>query len=164
MSAMNSTVQRAPAAEREHFGRAEPVEKRALWPAMRRGALGRCPNCGQGRLFSSFLKVADRCESCGAEYHHHRADDLPAYIVIVIVGHIVVGGLLSVESHSEWPIWIHAVVWPLLTVALTLLLLPRVKGAIVGLQWALRMHGFAEHPDGDDNPALRPRADPGQGE
>ena len=84
-------------------------------------------------------------------------------VVIIIVGHIVVGGLLSAETNSEWPIWVHAVLWPSLTVALTLLLLPRVKGAIVGLQWALRMHGFAAQPDGDDNPKLRPHPDQGGG-
>ena len=157
-----NTPSKAPAAAPERFGHVEPGEKRDLWLSMRRGAFGRCPNCGEGRLFRSFLKVAERCEACGTEYHHHRADDLPAYIVIVIVGHVVVGGLLSAESHSDWPIWVHAVLWPVLTVVLTLLLLPPVKGAIVGQQWALRMHGFAAQPDGDENPRLRPRTDGAQ--
>jgi uncharacterized protein (DUF983 family) len=147
----------------ERFGHVHPVaERRDTLLAMRRGALGRCPNCGEGRLFSAFLKVAPACTACGTEFHHHRADDLPAYIVIAIVGHVVVGGLLSVETYTEWPIWIHAVLWPSLTIVLTLLLLPPVKGAIVGLQWALRMHGFAEHPDGDELPALRPRPEPAE--
>lgn len=146
----------APGAER--FGQAErPSGKRNLFQAMRRGAFGRCPHCGEGHVFRAYLKVADACEVCRTEFHHHRADDLPAYVVIVIVGHIVIGGLLSVETYSEWPVWIHAILWPALTIALTLGLLPPVKGAIVGLQWALRMHGFADHPDGDDNPVLKPR-------
>lgn len=147
----------------ERFGQADAhAERRDLLLSMRRGALGRCPHCGQGRLFRAYLKVADACDACGTEFHHHRADDLPAYVVIVIVGHIVVGGLLSVETYSEWPVWIHAVLWPALTIVLTLGMLPPVKGAIVGLQWALRMHGFADHPDGDDNPALRPHPAEGQ--
>lgn len=147
-----------PTATTERFGQAEAApEKRNLALAMRRGAFGRCPNCGEGRLFRGYLKVAESCNVCHTEFHHHRADDLPAYVVIVIVGHVVIGGLLSVESTTEWPVWIHAILWPALTIVLTLGLLPPVKGAIVGLQWALRMHGFAAHPDGDDNPALKPR-------
>jgi uncharacterized protein (DUF983 family) len=128
--------------------------------AVRRGALGHCPNCGQGRLFSRFLKVVPACERCGTPFHHHRADDLPAYAVIIIVGHIVVGGLVSSETYWEWPIWVHVALWPTLTVVLSLALIQPIKGAIVGLQWALRMHGFSDEPDGDDHPALRPHSDP----
>jgi uncharacterized protein (DUF983 family) len=127
--------------------------------AVRRGALGRCPHCGQGRLFSRFLKVVPACACCGAPFHHHRADDLPAYAVIIIVGHIVVGGLVSSETHWEWPIWVHAALWPTLTVVLSLALIQPIKGAIVGLQWALRMHGFSTVADGDDHPALRPHSE-----
>lgn len=127
--------------------------------AMRRGAMGKCPNCGEGKLFGRYLKVKPACEACGEPYHHHRADDLPAYVVIAIVGHIVIGGLLSTETYWEWPIWIHVVLWPTLTVVLSLGLLQPVKGAIVGLQWALRMHGFGRVPDGDDHPALRPHGE-----
>lgn len=118
-------------------------EKRDRWEAMKRGFRGRCPHCGQGKLFQKFLKTVDHCAICGEEFHHHRADDLPAYIVIFFVGHLVVAGLMSAEQHSEWPIVVHAILWPALTVILSLALLQPVKGAIVGLQWAMRMHGFA---------------------
>lgn len=129
---------------------------RNLALAMRRGAFGSCPHCGKGHLFTRFLKIAERCDACGVEFHHHRADDLPAYLVIFIVGHVVVGGMLSVETNLDWPIWLHVVVWPLLTILLSLVLIQPIKGAIVGLQWALRMHGFGRVPDGDEHPALRP--------
>ena len=66
---------------------------------MKRGLLGRCPHCGEGRLFRAFLKVADHCAACGQDSTTHRADDLPAYLVIVIVGHIVVPVVLSVETN-----------------------------------------------------------------
>jgi uncharacterized protein (DUF983 family) len=135
-------------------------EPRSWFTAMRRGFAGRCPHCGEGRLFRKFLKVVDRCEVCGTEFHHHRADDLPAYIVIFIMGHVVVGGMLSAETNFDWPIWWHVMIWPLLTLVGSLVLLQPVKGAIVGLQWALRMHGFGPHPDGDDHPALKPHAGP----
>ena len=111
--------------------------------AIGRGLKGRCPACGSGRLFPRFLKVADQCSACGAELHHHRADDLPPYIVILIVGHIVGWGILMAETEFEAPLWLHLAVWPLLALVLSLLLLQPVKGAVVGLQYALGMHGFA---------------------
>ena len=69
---------------------------------------------------------------------------MPAYIVMSIVGHIVVGLLLWVEFRYGWPTWLHLSIWLPLTLALTLALLQPVKGFIVALQWALKMHGFAE--------------------
>jgi len=112
--------------------------------AMGRGFLGRCPHCGKGRLFRAFLKVADRCEVCGEEFSHHRADDAPAYFVILIVGHIVVALALEVEIVFGPPLWVHTALWIPLTLMLALGLLQPVKGAIVGLQWAQYMHGFGK--------------------
>jgi uncharacterized protein (DUF983 family) len=120
---------------------------RPLWEAMLRGFRGRCPHCGEGRLFRSFLKTVDRCEHCGEEMYHHRADDLPAYLVIVIVGHVTLGGFLAVEMMAELPMWVHMVIWVPLTIGLALALLMPIKGAIVGLQWALYMHGFGGEDD-----------------
>ena len=112
--------------------------------AMKRGFLGRCPNCGKGHMFRAFLKVADQCPVCAEPLHHHRADDFPAYIVIVLVGHIVVPLVLAVETAWAWPTWLHMLVWPATIAILALALLQPVKGAIVALQWALGMHGFEE--------------------
>ena len=109
---------------------------------MLRGIAGRCPACGKGKLFSSYLKVAPKCASCGEELHHHRADDAPPYFTMVIVGHILVAGLLSVEKAFSPPTWVHMATWLPLAVIMILLLLPAVKGAVVAVQWALRMHGF----------------------
>ena len=111
-------------------------------PAMRRGFLGHCPVCNKGRLFGRFLKVADRCDECGTEFHHHRADDLPPYLVIFIVGHLVGYGILMTETKLEMPMWVHLATWPALVLILCLALLQPVKGAVVGLQYALGMHGF----------------------
>jgi uncharacterized protein (DUF983 family) len=112
--------------------------------AMQRGFFGRCPHCGKGRMFRAFLKVADNCPACGEELHHHRADDFPAYIVIVIVGHILVPLVLLVETHIAPPYWVGMTLWPACVVALSLALIQPVKGAIVGMQWALGMHGFEQ--------------------
>jgi uncharacterized protein (DUF983 family) len=125
------------------------VEKRDVWTAMKRGFRGRCPRCGEGKLFRAFLKVDDHCSACGLDYTPHRADDLPAYLVIVIVGHIVVPLALSIETNFAPPVWVQLATYLPLTLILSLLLLQPVKGAVVGLQWALRMHGFDENaPDG----------------
>lgn len=106
-----------------------------------------CPSCEKGRLFRAYLKVADACPQCGEELHHQRADDAPAYFTMVIVGHVIVGGILALEKAMKPDTWVHLVIWlPLLTI-MTLGLLPRVKGALVGLQWALRMHGFGGQPE-----------------
>jgi uncharacterized protein (DUF983 family) len=110
--------------------------------AVARGFKGRCPACGGGRLFARFLRVAERCGECGADLHHHRADDLPPYIVIMIVGHVVGTAILVAETRFETPLWLHLVLWPLLALILSLVLLQPVKGAVVGLQYALGMHGF----------------------
>ncbi|QFU16660.1 DUF983 domain-containing protein [Microvirga thermotolerans] len=122
----------------------QPVRPAAVGriEAMKRGFSCRCPACGQGRLFRGFLKVVDSCEACGVEMHHHRADDLPPYVVMFIVGHLVGYGILMSETRFEWPLWVHLAVWPALTLALCLLLMQPVKGAVVGLQYALGMHGF----------------------
>jgi uncharacterized protein (DUF983 family) len=122
---------------------------RDFMQAMKRGALLRCPACGEGKLFRKYLKVADECPSCREELHHHRADDFPAYLVIFIVGHIVVSLVLAVEMAWQPSYFIHGLLWVPLTISLALALLPPVKGAIVGLQWALRMHGF-DGKGGDD--------------
>lgn len=116
---------------------------RDKWQAARRGFMGHCPNCNEGRLFGAFLKVNETCPNCGEALHHHRADDAPPYFTILIVGHLIGAGMLLVEEHNDaLPLWIHALIWPTLTIALCVLLLPRIKGALVAWQWALRMHGF----------------------
>ncbi|MBS0519986.1 MAG: DUF983 domain-containing protein [Proteobacteria bacterium] len=109
-----------------------------------RGFLGRCPACGTGRLFRAFTKVADHCPACGEAFHHHRADDFPAYVVIVVVGHIVVPLAMIVEIAYQPSYWLHAAIWLPLVLALGIGLLQPVKGLIVALQWQMGMHGFAE--------------------
>jgi uncharacterized protein (DUF983 family) len=116
---------------------------------MIRGANQSCPACGDGKLFQSFLKVADACPSCGEELHHQRADDAPAYFTMFLVGHIVVGLVMVVEKAFEPALWVHALIWGPLLLALSLFLLPRIKGVLIGLQWAQRMHGFDHAPSTD---------------
>lgn len=114
-----------------------PFQQRSIWTGIRRGLTGRCPHCGEGGLFSSYLKVVPSCPSCGHETGLYRADDGPAYFTILIVGHLVIAPLLFLEFVRTWPLgWIFAIVIPTI-IGLSLFLLPRIKGAFVGLQWAL---------------------------
>jgi uncharacterized protein (DUF983 family) len=126
--------------------------KRDLWSAMKRGFRGRCPRCGEGKLFRAFLKVGNDCSACGLDFTPHRADDLPAYLVIVIVGHIVVPLALWIETDYAPAVWLQLAIYLPLTVVLSLALLQPVKGAVVGFQWALRMHGFDENSPGETSP------------
>lgn len=127
---------------------------RDLLPSLWNGFRGRCPSCGWKGMYRAFLKVADECPACGERLYHHRADDMPPYIVISIVGHIVVPLAFTVETAFRPDYWIHLALWIPMIIGLSLALLPSVKGTIVALQWALRMHGF--DGKGDDEPALQP--------
>lgn len=120
------------------------AEKRDVWTALKRGFRGRCPRCGEGKLFRAFLKVDDHCSVCKQDFTGHRADDLPAYLVIVIVGHIVVPLALMIETNYSPPVALQLAIYLPLTLIASLALLQPVKGAVVGMQWALRMHGFDE--------------------
>jgi uncharacterized protein (DUF983 family) len=127
---------------------ARPRPQRNVWTAMKRGFLCRCPNCGEGKLFRAFLKTADHCPECSQDFTGHRADDLPAYLVIVVVGHIVVPMALWIETNFSPSVALQLAVYLPFTLVASLLLLQPVKGAVVGLQWAFRMHGFDEdHPE-----------------
>lgn len=117
-------------------------QPRNLLEAVIRGVKQKCPNCGVGHIFTSYLKVVPSCSQCNEELHHHRADDAPPYFTIMIVGHLVVPLVLMVETLYRPELWIHAALWLPLSVLLAVLALPAVKGALIGLQWALYMHGF----------------------
>lgn len=122
----------------------DPTEfpDRPMGPAMRRGFLRRCPNCGQGHLFTSYLKVADTCPVCRETLSHHRADDGPAYLTILLVGHLMAPLILYVFTAFRPDPLVMATVFTVGCVALSLFLLPRLKGVVVAIQWAKRMHGF----------------------
>ena len=120
--------------------------ERPFWPSVWRGWKGHCPNCGKGPMLRSYLKVRDTCPVCGEELHHHRADDGPAYLTILIVGHLLAPLILFVYTTWRPEAWTMATMFSIFTVALSLFLLPRLKGAFIALQWAKRMHGFGQEP------------------
>jgi uncharacterized protein (DUF983 family) len=108
------------------------------------GFRGRCPCCGEGRLFGAFLKVTDSCAVCGEPFRHHRADDFPAYCVILLVGHLLVPLILALEARYHPAYWLLFAIFVPATLVMSIGLLQPIKGAIVAWQWRSGMHGFAQ--------------------
>lgn len=104
---------------------------------IRRGLAGRCPNCGDGKLFRRYLKVSETCAACAHENGRYRADDMPAYLTVLLVGHLVIAPVLAFDAlWSYSPFLVSAIALPVLA-AVTLAVLPAIKGAVVGLHWGL---------------------------
>ena len=122
------------------------ADERPTGPAVMRGFRRRCPNCGEGRMLSGYLKVADQCPACKEELHHHRADDGPAYLTILVVGHLMAPLIHIVFTRFRPEPLVMATVFTVGCVALSPYLLPRLKGVVVAIQWAKRMHGFGASP------------------
>ena len=117
---------------------------RPVWQAMARGWRRKCPNCGSGALLHSYLKVNDSCSVCDQPLHHHRADDGPAYLTILLVGHLLAPALhISYVAWRPDPLTMFTI-FAVGCTGLSLYLLPRLKGVMIGFQWARRMHGFGE--------------------
>ncbi|GHE04854.1 zinc-finger protein [Defluviimonas sp. 20V17] len=119
-----------------------PQAERPVKPAIWRGWRLRCPSCGKGRLLTGYLTVRPACPACKEDFRPQRADDGPAYLTILIVGHIMAPLLVIVFVEFRPSPGVLAGVFSLGTVALSLYLLPRLKGVLVAIQWARRMHGF----------------------
>lgn len=116
-------------------------------PALLNGAKSKCPNCGKGELFDGFLKINDNCNVCKEALHHHRADDLPPYLNLLIVGHIVVAALMISMKYEWFGVWTTAFGGSIIALVMAFALMRPLKGIVVGLQWAMKMHGFGENED-----------------
>lgn len=117
-----------------------------LLTGLKRGLLHRCPNCGDGHLYTRYLKVDPECEACGHELGSYPADDGPAYFTILLVGHLFVAPLLFFRWIWEAPPLLVAPMTLIPLACLTLLLLPRVKGGVIGALWAFRLRKAEETP------------------
>jgi uncharacterized protein (DUF983 family) len=148
---------RSDAGETVSYG-GSPQAERPLGRAIQRGLLCRCPNCGTGKLFRAFLKPVDHCAACGEDFSHQRADDLPAYLVILVVGHVLMGGYMLTDMVWRVSPWVHLAIWAPLAVLAAILTIQPIKGGVIGLQWAARMHGF-----GGEDDTFTPGGDPGRG-
>jgi uncharacterized protein (DUF983 family) len=113
--------------DKAHFPPVEPI---------RAGLRGRCPRCGEGRLFAGFLTVAKRCGVCGLDYCFADAGDGPAVFVILIIGFVVAGLALWFDVRANPPLWLHFLIWIPLALVLCLAALRLIKGVLVALQYA----------------------------
>lgn len=137
-----------------------PPDRRPPYlPSLLRGLRRRCPACGQGHLFGSYLKLADRCDHCGETLGHIRADDAPPYFTIVAVTKIVGGLAFTAERLAPPPLWVHLAVTLPAALLLTLALLPFIKGGVAAVIWSLGIDvddPSASQTDGEA-PAPTPR-------
>jgi len=119
------------------------TEPRDLRSSIIRGFRGQCPSCGDARLFGRFLKPVSFCPACGQDWTVQTADDLPAFLVILLVGHLLAPFIVALNLSHDVATWIQMLLWPGLALAMSILLIQPVKGAVIALQWARRMQGFA---------------------
>lgn len=121
------------------------------WEAIQRGARGRCPRCKEAKLFRRFLKPVSHCPHCGHDWTHQRADDFPAYVSILVTGHLMAPLIIALARDTQVSVTVMvSIVVPLATILMIGLLQP-AKGAIIALQWWFGMHGFKkERPDTGD--------------
>ena len=113
-------------------------EDRALYAPQKpvpTGIKGRCPRCGEGRLFAGFLTLNERCQACGLDFDFADAGDGPAVFVILIIGFVIAAGALLLELAYAPPVWLHAVLWPPLVLVFSLALLRPIKGVMIAVQF-----------------------------
>ncbi|SPJ25247.1 DUF983 domain-containing protein [Palleronia abyssalis] len=118
------------------------AEERPVRSALTRGFRCKCPNCGSGPLLRGYLKLRPTCIVCGEDLSSARADDGPAYLTILIVGHLMAPFMHWIFVAFRPDPIVLATIFCTACVGLSLYLLPRIKGMIVGLQWSKKMHGF----------------------
>ena len=119
--------------------------KRSWFRAFLRGASKRCPQCGAGRIFAGYTTTRATCDVCHLDLSGHRADDAPPYLTIMVVGHLLIPLALATRQMFEPPLWAQFAFWTPALILATIWMLPVSKGAMIGIQWANRMHGFAGH-------------------
>lgn len=126
-----------------------PAPQRKTLRSLLRGFVKRCPRCGEGHLFKSYLGIVGHCPVCGERLGHIKADDGPAYFTILIVGHIVVPMALWSEQTWHPEVWLSLTIALPATIALTFALLPAIKGAVLGVMWSHRLTG--QESPGDEH-------------
>jgi uncharacterized protein (DUF983 family) len=119
--------------------KAAAIASRDVQLAMRRGALWRCPNCGEGHLFRSYLKPVDACAACGEKLGYIRADDGPTWLTVLVVGHVVVALALIAVASTDWSTGFSVSLFSALAVVMSLAMLPSAKGIFIGIIWASRL-------------------------
>lgn len=115
--------------------------ERPVWPSVWRGLRRCCPRCGTPGLVVAYLKPTPACSGCGEGFDHIRTDDFAPWLSILVIGHLLVPAVISVERLFDPPLWLHLVLWGTLGVEMVMAVLPRTKGAALGLMWSLGLRG-----------------------
>lgn len=110
----------------------------SFWSIILRGIIGRCPNCGKGRIFHKYLKQVNNCGICNESLGEIRAEDGPAWLTILIVGHLLAPFIIMFAFNTIWPDWLSVTVWSVLAIILALVILPRTKGLFIAILWRLK--------------------------
>lgn len=109
--------------------------KQGFWLTVIRAFIGRCPNCGVGKLLAGYLRPVENCSQCDEAFGHIKADDGPAWMTIMVVGHIIAPLVLTFTPGINLPDWLLVILWSALALILTLAFLPRAKGFFIALIW-----------------------------
>ena len=115
--------------------------------SLTRGLVGRCPHCGKGKLFYRYLKVEPVCQTCGHDLDRYPSDDGPAYFTILLVGHLIIIPFLILFAPLiwKWPAWVIVPAAVIPVAVITLLALPRIKGGVIGVLYALDINRADAH-------------------
>lgn len=119
-----------------HPGAPSPAPLPA-WRRVLRGLGHRCPECGRGKLYARYLKQVEACGVCGAPVGRIRAEDGPPWLTVLVLGPFLAGLTFISSRHENWPLWITLPALGAFAILAVLMLLPRIKGAIIGLLWAM---------------------------
>jgi uncharacterized protein (DUF983 family) len=112
-----------------------------LMRCMGRGFRKLCPKCGKGSVVTGFLLPNTACESCGEGYAHIRTDDFAPWMSIMVLAHLLMPAMISVERLWHPPFWLHLLIWVPLAIEFVVVFLPRAKGMALGLMWGLNIRG-----------------------
>ncbi|WP_417609463.1 DUF983 domain-containing protein [Parasphingorhabdus sp.] len=115
---------------------------KTAWEAAFRGLRGRCPSCGEGKLFPRLLKPIEQCPVCGQDWTAQQADDFPAYVAIIVTGHIMAPVIIFMVNEIGFSMWTNLAIIICMSLMLIASLLQPAKGAIIALQWWLGLNGF----------------------
>jgi uncharacterized protein (DUF983 family) len=113
----------------------------SLKTAIRRAVMGRCPACGEGKLFQTYLKQVDSCAACGEAFGHIRADDAAPWGTIILVGHVFLPFAFMVNV-DFLPTWAAMLLWASLFSLISLAVLPRTKALFLAILWQTRAPGY----------------------
>lgn len=132
----------------------------SLTAAIVRGAKGRCPRCGEAKLFRAFLKPVAHCPACHHDWTHQQADDFPPYVSIFLTGHLTAPLIIYLGMSSTMPMWQALAICLTLAAVLMIAFLQPAKGGTIALQWWHGMHGFEPSGKAEADGAVAPVPSP----